>query len=139
MSLPSTPTNPLITVHHQIRPFRPLHRTARASRRCSAPGQTISAHKRRQEASKSCESAHKSHCLFAVPSLLRPLRHHPRLPSAADQLMELLGGPIYAGGSLWSLERRPRLQPSTIYFVRHHHSTAELPTTWGGLYELEMS
>ena len=74
-----------------------------------------------------------------IPSLLRPFHRHPKPPTAPDQLVELLGGLIYAGRSSWSLEQRPRLQSSSIFFVSCHHTTAKLLPTWGDLYELRMS
>ena len=77
--------------------------------------------------------------VLRVPTSLRSPRRHHRPPPAQGQLVELLGVPISVGGSSRSLERRPRPQSSSTFFVRCPHSTAELPTAWGGFLELGRS
>ena len=96
-------------------------------------------HQHRRTASETPGSAARSRANRHCRGKLRPPSCRADPPPAQDQPVELLGVPICVGGSSRSLERRPRPQSSSTFFVRRPHSTTELPTAWGGFLKLGRS
>ena len=118
--------------------FRPTLRPARYPRSSSNSGDLTSfwsSLEHCRAASKEPREPPQSSCLSLLWSRHRLLR----LSSAPKQFVELLGGLIYVGEPPRMLHEESRPQTPSIFFMHHHHSTAELPTTWGDSYELGRS
>ena len=119
--------------------LRQLHRPARVPTWSSDHQLPTPTYQHRRTASETPGSAARSRANHHCRGKFRPPSCRADPPPAQDQLVELLGVPICVGGVFQEPRTKTRPYPSSTFFVRRPHSTAELPTAWGGFLELGRS